>query len=368
MRPTVRFLPSNRDGRTGLPRPVQRGPYGLSVTILSLFLLLLAVFVYAPGQAQAQTALLHYRTPPGSGDWTALPSRVTSGAAVTSSPTGLAAGSDYRVQASVGDGFTTAEEADFTLASTVASVSVSDIQETSAQVTASHSDADGNPVVYFRHREQGAGSWQPTQTVTSASGTATLTLTGLAKDTTHQVAASLEPDFSTGRTVNFSTLANRVPRFPSGNVARQVENHSPEGSGVGAPVTAEDTDPLTYSLGGSDAGSFDIDPSSGQIKVGAGVSLDRTVRASYSVTVTARDPDGATAAATVAIEVVFPRYVEPQGVEGVGLLERVCASAIPGSAGIPGCPVTLVPLMPLIGVGMLFALGARNPVVLGAWL
>ena len=66
------------------------------------------------------------------------------------------------------------------------------------------------------------------------------------------------------------------------------------------------------------------------------------------------------------IEVVFPDHVEPEGVTGVGLLERVCGAAVPGNAGIPGCPVSLVPLIPLIGVGMLLTLGVRSPVVLGA--
>ena len=247
----------------------------------------------------------------------------------------------------------------------VTSVTVSDIAETTATVTAALNEVAVNRLVYFRYRA-GSAPWSGVRSATATgSSTASVGLTGLAKNTGYTVSVSLDQDFSVARTANFTTLANRAPRFPSGSVSRQVENHTPPGGAVGAPVAASDTDPLTYALGGTDVVSFTIGAATGQIKVGSGTTLDRTVRESYAVTVTAQDTSGATATAAVAIEVVFPQHVEPAGVLGVGLLERVCASAIPGSAGIPGCPVTLVPLIPLIGVGLLLTLGARNPVVLG---
>ena len=51
-------------------------------------------------------------------------------------------------------------------------------------------------------------------------------------------------------------------------------------------------DTLTYSLGGTDAGSFAIDQRSGQITVKTGTKLDREAKATYMVTVTATDPGG----------------------------------------------------------------------------
>jgi hypothetical protein len=60
---------------------------------------------------------------------------------------------------------------------------------------------------------------------------------------------------------------------------------------------------LTYTLGGADADSFDIGRSTGQITVGAETALDYEARASYTVSVTAADPSGSSAAIGVTIAV-----------------------------------------------------------------
>ena len=59
-------------------------------------------------------------------------------------------------------------------------------------------------------------------------------------------------------------------------------------------VTATDPngDILTYSLGGTDAGSFDINQETGQIAVKTATKLDLETKATYRVTVTATDPGG----------------------------------------------------------------------------
>ena len=65
--------------------------------------------------------------------------------------------------------------------------------------------------------------------------------------------------------------------FPSGSGARSVAENSPAGTNVGDPVKADDTtdEVLTYSLdGGTDAGSFEINPATGQITVGPRTILD----------------------------------------------------------------------------------------------
>ena len=100
--------------------------------------------------------------------------------------------------------------------------------------------------------------------------------------------------------------SNRPPVFDvNDNSTREVEENSPEGASVGMPVSATDADgdPLTYVLGGDDAGLFDIDGNTGQVLVGKGTSLDYETTTSYSVEVTATDPSGASDAITVTITV-----------------------------------------------------------------
>ena len=71
-----------------------------------------------------------------------------------------------------------------------------------------------------------------------------------------------------------------------------VDEDAAEGENVGAPVTATDTDTgdtLTYTLGGVDAASFEIDSTSGQIKVATGTTLDYENDNSFEVIVSVRD-------------------------------------------------------------------------------
>ena len=102
------------------------------------------------------------------------------------------------------------------------------------------------------------------------------------------------------------TRENESPEFPEGpSTVRSVAENSPVGTHVGNPVAAEDVDDdaLTYTLGGEDAASFEIDGATGQIKVGAGTALDYETETSYTVSVTATDPSGASATITVTITV-----------------------------------------------------------------
>ena len=73
---------------------------------------------------------------------------------------------------------------------------------------------------------------------------------------------------------------------------------------VGGPVTATDPDTadmLSYSLGGTDASSFTINSSTGQLSTAA--EFDHETKASYTVTVTATDPGMLNASVTVNISV-----------------------------------------------------------------
>ena len=109
-------------------------------------------------------------------------------------------------------------------------------------------------------------------------------------------------------------LVNTIPRFPIGGITIVVEEGSgdAESGGVGEPVAAADPDgdTLTYSLSGADAGSFEIDASTGQLWSNA--PLDYETQAVYTVVVSVRDsrdsngdPDTAVdAEVTVTIAVV----------------------------------------------------------------
>ena len=90
---------------------------------------------------------------------------------------------------------------------------------------------------------------------------------------------------------------------PITEAVRSVVENTAAGENVGAPVTAmdADNDTLTYSLGGTDMASFDIDPSTGQLMTKA--ALDYEAKASYVVTVTASDSGGLSDSIDVTITV-----------------------------------------------------------------
>ena len=84
--------------------------------------------------------------------------------------------------------------------------------------------------------------------------------------------------------------ANNAPTFTDGtSTTRSVAENTRSGTNIGTAVAATDTDndTLTYTLGGTDASSFSIVSTSGQLQTSA--ALDRETKASYSVTITADD-------------------------------------------------------------------------------
>ena len=101
------------------------------------------------------------------------------------------------------------------------------------------------------------------------------------------------------------TGPNDPPVFEDVLISRDFPENTPPGQPIGPPVTAtdEDGDPLTYTLEGPDAGSFDIDPTTGQISTKPGVDYDYEMRPLYTVTVRATDPDGESVTILVSISV-----------------------------------------------------------------
>ena len=90
------------------------------------------------------------------------------------------------------------------------------------------------------------------------------------------------------------TNLNEAPVFtPIEPDLHNVDENTPAGRNIGAPVAATDDDNhnLTYSLDAVDAASFNIDASSGQLRTRAALDYE-TVPNRYIVDVTAADPSG----------------------------------------------------------------------------
>ena len=122
-------------------------------------------------------------------------------------------------------------------------------------------------------------------------------------------AGSPGPWSAVGEGISGGTAANATPAFPEGaSTDRSVNENVGGGINVGSPVAARDADGvrdvLTYSLGGADAGSFQIGPATGQIRTRDGVTYDYEARDTYSVTVEARDVHSATDLISVDIHIV----------------------------------------------------------------
>ena len=118
------------------------------------------------------------------------------------------------------------------------------------------------------------------------------TLNYEAKDTyTVTVTATDSSGLSATITVTVTVSSvNEAPEFPGTETGqRSVAENTPAAQDIGDPVAATDPEgeTLTYTLGGDDAASFDIDGASGQLKTRD--PLDYETKASYAVTVSVSD-------------------------------------------------------------------------------
>ena len=121
-------------------------------------------------------------------------------------------------------------------------------------------------------------------------------------------------------TINITNV-NETLAFPATtDTTLEITKHIAIGANIGMPIAAEDTDVtdtntdvnpddvnvdvLTYSLGGTDAASFDIDTATGQLKAKEGVVFNRKIKSSYTVAVTASDGEFSVSI-TVSITVIM---------------------------------------------------------------
>ncbi|MYI93316.1 T9SS type A sorting domain-containing protein [Candidatus Poribacteria bacterium] len=105
-------------------------------------------------------------------------------------------------------------------------------------------------------------------------------------------------------TVNITNV-NEAPVFTDGSsTTRSVVEYTESSQNIGTPVAATDPDEdtLTYSLGGTDADSFSINSTTGQLLTDDVLSYQ--TKSSYSVTITVTDGNGGSASIDVTINVV----------------------------------------------------------------
>ena len=138
--------------------------------------------------------------------------------------------------------------------------------------------------------------------------------------------ASGNADTATDATITVTitvTNVNEPPEFPSTETgARSVAENTPAGRDIGLPVSATDqeADTLTYSLDGTDAASFRITQSTGQLQTNA--ALDLETKGTYTVNVLVHDGkdgsgnDDMTTDDTQAVTITLTGENDPPSVSG----------------------------------------------------
>ena len=142
-----------------------------------------------------------------------------------------------------------------------------------------------------------------------------------------------------------TTVANSDPIVAGdeSTTTRSLPENSVQGTNVGAPVTATDPDAgdtLSYGITGPNPGGFTIDATTGQLRSGPASSYDfeDPTKSSYTVTVTATDPHGASA--NIAVTVTVSDVDEPPGRPAVSISGQTLSSLsvewdAPENAGRP---------------------------------
>ena len=156
----------------------------------------------------------------------------------------------------------------------------------------------------------------------------------------------LTPAVLGARTPIRSNSASTAPRLvvprttrrssPTGPPRRgAVAENTASGQNIGAAVTATDadtSDTLTYTLGGTDASSFSINNSTGQLQTSA--ALDYETKSSYAVTVSVSDGNGGADSINVTINVTDvdeqPTNSAPTFTEGTSTTRSVAENTASG--------------------------------------
>ena len=226
----------------------------------------------------------------------------------------------YQVTVTVSDGKLSATRPMTVTVTDVAEdgmVTISSVQpKVVVELTASLEDSDGGvkDVSWQWARSPSVGG-----TFTIIDGATSATYTPVAGDVTMFLRAMASYTDSRGEQTAMKVSDNpvsinndnRAPMFPdteTGSIMRTVlegtvVDTDQDTGNIGVPVVATDPniDNLTYTLSGTDAASFDITRTSGQLITKA--VLDYETRNTYMVTVTATDPNGLSDSIDVTIKV-----------------------------------------------------------------
>ena len=159
-------------------------------------------------------------------------------------------------------------------------------------------------------------------TFTNISGATSATYTPVADDANMwlRAMATYTDESGTGNNIAMAVSASAVtevpvnvaPEFAGETATRRIAENTAAGRNIGAPVVAIDPngDTPTYSLGGTDAASFGIARSTGQLRTRA--ALDFETKSTYSVEVTATDLGGLSDTIDVTINVTDVVEVVPE--------------------------------------------------------
>ncbi len=204
-------------------------------------------------------------------------------------------------------------------------------------------DADGNTLTYSLGGTD-ASSFSIDSTTAQLKTSATL---NHETKSSYLVVVSVSDggDGSDSITVTINvTNVNDAPSFTDGtSTARTIAENAPVGTNIGSAVSAtdEDNDALIYTLGGTDAASFEIEATTGQLKTKA--PLDFETKSSYTVAVSVSDNSGGTASITVTITVrdldETPSNNPPMFTAGAGPIPRAVAENMSTGTNV-GAPVT----------------------------
>ena len=124
-------------------------------------------------------------------------------------------------------------------------------------------------------------------------------------------------------------VENNAPVFPEGSsTTRSVAENTASGTNIGSAIAATDADndTLIYTLGGTDASSFRIVSTSGQLQTN--VALDYETQTSYAVTVSVSDGNGGSDSIPVTIDVTDVRE-KPSFAPG-GVILTVAENTVSG--------------------------------------
>ena len=199
-------------------------------------------------------------------------------------------------------------------------------------LTASLSDPDEgvtNTRWQWARADSAAGAFTAISGASSASYTAITAGKYLRATATYRDTQGGSTD-QTAQATSGEVAANAPPSFSAETATRSVDENVTAVTNVGAVVTASDvnSDTLTYSLSGTDASSFTIDSSTGQIKTVASESYDfESPKNPYTVVVEVRDSKDGDGAADTATDATITVTINLGNLDEPGVLEFVPSSA-----------------------------------------